>query len=159
MQRVTPEAAVVRSRRAHTLWEVLLVIALLGVIGVLIAPLAPTRRSMADEDQVARTAGELVQLFGSARLMALQRGEAVQVVLDPAAGRLWLFATDHGATRLVGDRVLGLPPAVGLQTPDARMTIRFGADGSTSGGRVLVRSEWGSRLVTVDRWTGEADAQ
>lgn len=158
MSRVAPDPAAVRSRSAHTLWEVLLVIALLGVIGTLAVPLVPARRA-AQENHLTRASRELADAFAGARLMALQRGESVQLVLDPATARLWLFARDHEVERLVGERALDVPPDLGLVTDDARLSIRFAPDGSASGGSVLVRSDAGLRRVTVDPWTGAAGAQ
>jgi general secretion pathway protein H len=138
---------------------VLLVIALLGVIAMLVAPRAAERRAPVNDDGAERTAADLARELTRARLMALERGTTVQVVLDPTDGHLWLFATDLQATRLVDERLLPLPPEVGLASTDARLTVRFAPDGSSSGGSVLVRGDAGSRRVTVDRWTGVADAK
>ena len=154
------EPAVRLARDGHTLWEMLLVLSLMGMLVALVAPAAPVwRMAGRDEASVDRVALDLEKVLSSARLAAMARGETVQVVLDPSAGRVWTFATSQGATHESGRGMLDLPPGVLLATADARLVIRFAPDGTSSGGRVLLRSGSEHRAVTVDRWSGVASAE
>lgn len=159
MSRLTLDPSARRSRGGHTLWEMLLVIALLGTIGALVAPASPALRGEKHDDGVTHAARELSADFAAARLMALDRAETVRVVLDPAGGHLWLFVTDRGAMRLVAERDLALPADVALVASEPRVTIWFSPDGTSSGGTVLLRGDTRQRLLTVDRWTGVANAE
>src|SRR6476646_190208 len=102
MSRPAPRPASSPRQRGHTLWEMLLVLAIMATIGTIVAPavVAPASRNRTD---VARSAQGMVDLLSRARSMAMDRGTAVRVVLDPNTAHVWTFALDRGELRLVGE--------------------------------------------------------
>ena len=144
--------------RGHTLWEMLLALALLGVIAAIVAPAIPALARPRDDD-VTRAADNLVAVLGRARLTALQRGTTVDVVIDPRSARLWTLVTIAGERRIGAAGALQLPPGAMLVADDPRVRFTFDAAGTAGGGPVTVRGAGGSRSVSVDPWSGAAHAE
>ena len=76
----------------HTLWEVLLALALLGAIAGLVAPSIRFVRQA--DDEVIRATRDLTAVLERARLTALERGTSIDLRLDPSGGRAWLCTID-----------------------------------------------------------------
>lgn len=147
------------NRRAHTLWEMLLVLAVIGMMATLAVPVVPAWRAASRGlSPTARVAREIDDLLTRARLDALQRGETVQVVFDSSTGHYWIIATSRGIARDVGEGTIDLSPDVVLAAPDARLGIRYAPDGTSSGARIVVRDATGTARVSVDPWSGIAHA-
>lgn len=147
-----------RPRRcAHTVWEMLVVLLLLGTIAALVGPAMGSLRRPRD-DGVSRVSEEVVSLLAQARATALRKGDAVDVVVDPATSRAWLFGRGEGGTSLLAATVLpsGAEIAPLPAAPRARFTFHPG--GSASGPAIVVREGAIARLVTVDPWSGEIRA-
>src|SRR5690242_15187699 len=140
-------------RRAHTLWEVLLVLTVLGAVFALAAPsLTLVRRQTGDVSEAAREIGSLLE---AARLTALQRGTSIEVRADPATGRAWVFATESDTLRLISTLVLSNLSAVEiLDGAEPRLRYAISPDGQTFGRRVVFRGTEGIRQMIVDPWTG-----
>jgi len=141
----------------HTLWEMLLALALLAVIAAIVAPAIPSR-PRPDGDDVARTADDLVAMLGQARLTALQRGTTVDVVIDPASARIWTFVAVGGDRRIASEGTLPLAPGAMLIATQPRVRFSFDASGTAAGGPVTVRGAGAARSVSVDPWSGAAHA-
>lgn len=131
-----------------TLIEVLVVLAILGVILVLILLRGPQR----SPGFVLRSEAALVR-----GALAGARGEAIANDRDVAVG----LAVDPAALAVGGRRRLMLPPGVALAmlTGDGKpepgtAIFRFHPDGSADGGGVLVANEAGSLAVRVAWLTG-----
>lgn len=146
-----------RSQGGHTLWEMLFVLALLGVITALVAPWLGLRAT-AREAGTAAAADEIVSLLAQARVTALERGNSVEVVIDPASARVWSFSFDRGERRFITAGTLRLPPGAMLTAAAPRVWFTFDAGGTASGGPIVVRGIEGSRTVVVDPWSGVANA-
>lgn len=144
-------------RDGHTLWEMLLVLALLGVVTAIVAPAIPSLARSSDDD-VTRAANDLVTVLAQARLTALQRGTTVDVVLDPESAHLWTFVAIAGERRIASEGTLELPPGATLVAGDPRVRFTFDAAGTAAGGPVTVRGAGGARSVLVDPWSGAAHA-
>jgi prepilin-type N-terminal cleavage/methylation domain-containing protein len=142
----------------HTLWEMLLALALLAVIAAIVAPAIPSRARDAGDD-VARTANDLVAMLGQARLTALQRGTTVDVVLDPASARVWTFVAVDGERRIASAGRLPLAPGAMLVAAEPRVRFTFDATGTAAGGPVTVRGAGAAQSVSVDPWSGAAHAE
>lgn len=118
-----------------TLIEVLVVMAVLGMIAGLIAYRGPPRsRSL---DLQAQTA-EVARTLRVARSRAITANRLISVTFDPAART---FSVD-GAAR---------PFPTGLAN---RARIQFSPDGSSSGGRVELAAGERRQSVSVDWLTG-----
>ena len=155
MSRPAPRPASTRRQRGHTLWEMLLVLAVMATIGAIVAPAVVASASSNGTD-VARTAQGLVDLLTHARSTAMDRGTGVRVVLDPNTAHVWTFALDRGELRLVGDDRLAQSASVELVANGPRVRFTFDASGTASGERLMVRGTSGSRRIVVDPWSGAA---
>ena len=137
----------------HTLWEVLLVLAVLGAVGGLAAP--SLRLGRRQTNAVAQSRHEIVALLESARLTAVQRGTAVELRLDPPTGHAWMFAAEGDTLRLIATSTLTDLSAVEvLGGAELRVRYVFTADGQAFGRPVVLRGAGGIERITVDPWTG-----
>ena len=143
----------------HTLWEMLLALALLGVITAIVAPSIGFVRARADESDIARTTRELTGALTQTRLIALERGTPMELVLEPATGRVWVLSRTANDQRVSATGQLELPAGASLLADSARVRFTFGAAGTASGGAVVIRGATAERRVTVDPWTGAPDVQ
>ena len=136
----------------HTLWEVLLVLALLGAIAGLVAP--SIRLVRPAEDEVVRATRDLVAVLERARLTALERGTTIDVRLDPAGGRAWLIAIEGDTLQLLTvasfDRVSRVEVSGGGPRPRYLFTPGRGGSGPT----LTIRGTGGTRTLDVDPWSG-----
>jgi len=151
-------------RTGHTLTEMLVVLAILGVMA---GAVVPVMRNARDEDGVAQTARVLVELMNHSRASAADRGVVITLVVDPATGRAWTSEGDDAALvpdsltaplaeSLARARHAGAPVTITAAAPRARWT--FAPSGLAFGDPILVRDPTHAVLVTVDRWTGEVHA-
>jgi general secretion pathway protein H len=132
-----------------TLLEMLVVLAIMGALIGIVVSHGPVR-SRALLTRAA--AGALAQTLRAARAQAIDRAQAVTVVIDPERHQ---FAADLGPVQhLAPDMdVAVLPPA--LKGPNNTGLIRFLPDGSATGGAVLLGT--GARRLRIDvQWlTGQ----
>jgi len=143
-----------RHEQGHTLWEMLLVLTLLGLVAALVAPASRFVRPRADD--VGLTTHDIVALLDRARLTALERGVTVELHLDPASGRAWIFARDVDSLRLVGNAAIARVSAVDVLAASPRARFVFTAAGGAFGEPITVRGVGGARRISIDTWTGGA---
>ena len=143
----------------HTLWEMLLALGLLAVIAAIVAPSIGSVRAAAGVSEVARTSSSLAGALSQARLLALEQGTPVDLLLDPATGRLWIVSRTLDEQRISAARQLELPPGVTLLADGARVRFTFDASGTGSAAGVTVRGPSGEQRVSVDPWSGAPDVQ
>ena len=140
-------------QRGHTLWEMLLVLALLGLVTAMVAP-ALGFRAPAREDGVTAATNEMIAILARARRAALDRGTSIDVVIDPATARAWTFGTERGERRLIAEDSLRLAGGALLSADAPRVRFTFEAGGTASGGPIVVGGIDGARQVVVDPWSG-----
>src|SRR5690349_17992617 len=142
--------------RGHTLWEVLLVLALLGAVCGLAAP--AVRFVRPETGGVSQVAREIVAVIESARLTAVQRGTTIELRLDPATGQAWVFAAEGDTLRLISTPLLShLSTAESLAGGEPRPRYVITPDGQTFGRPLVLRGADGIRRIIVDPWTGGAN--
>lgn len=135
-----------------------MVLAVIAVLGAIAAP-AVAGDARGDASDAARAARDVVGMLARARAVAMDRGTSARVVIDPAAGRAWTFALDHGALRLVGDERIDVDAGVTLLADGPRVAFTFEASGAAFGAPLAVRGRDGVRRIVVDPWSGEAHAE
>lgn len=134
-----------------SLVEMLVVLAILGLAAISAGPaldtLVPVRR-------LERTAETLRAEIDLLRGEAIRTGRPMRLVLDGATNRL--VSSRPGAT------AIPLTVALRLDVPAAKRgdpgEIRFQADGSTSGARLLLTLGRAARILTVSPLTGLVQA-
>lgn len=134
-----------RREGGFTLIEVLVVLAIMGMVAGLVATRGPVRSAGLD---LRAAAGEVARTLRLARTQAIAANAAVPVLLDPAAG---LYRVgDRPARHVPAGVVLSVVAVVGAGPP----TITFAPDGSSSGGRVELASGVRRMQVGVEWLTG-----
>ena len=141
-----------RRSEGHTLWEVLLVLAVVGTVAALAAPSVRLVRPPADD--VTRTTGELVDLLARARLAALEGGTTVELRLDLEHGRAWMLAHEADSLRLLATPSIASAAAVEIRADRPRVTYTFLATGDGFGQPLTVRGVGGVRRIVVETWNG-----
>lgn len=138
-----------RPDEGFTLIEILVVIAIMGVIMGLIIGRGPMR-SRGLEARAA--AGSIAQSLRAARAQAIATDRNVQVAIDPARHA---FAPDGGrAVAISPELTLAVGPPI-LRGPGTVRLIRFSPDGSSSGGQVLLGTGRHRIGITVEWLTGQ----
>ncbi len=137
-----------RRTDGFTLIEMLVVLAILGVVLGLIIGRGPMNSSGL---QLRAAAGALAQTLRAARAQAIASDQDVSVAIDPANHR---FAVDGGPTRrLAADLPISvLPPA--LRGPGPVRMIRFSPDGSATGGQIFLGTGRSRQAISVEWLTG-----
>lgn len=154
-----------RRRAGHTLTEMLVALAILGVSAGAVVPALVSARS---ESGVTRASRALVELLHHTRARAADLGVVVTLVVDPGSGRGWIaegsdapLVQDSMAVSLVAvladARKAGDVVTIAADRARARWT--FTPSGLAFGGPVVVYDATHSVIVGVDRWTGEVHAQ
>lgn len=138
-----------RRQAGFTLFELLIVLVILGAMLGLVVTHGPPR------SQGLRTraaAGALASALRSARATAIARANDVAVAIDAKRHR---FAVDGGkAIPLDPEMEISvLPPA--LPAPDGVRLIRFSPDGSATGGAVVLGAGRARLRVDVEWLTGK----
>jgi general secretion pathway protein H len=137
-----------------TLIEMLVVLSLMALLMIAVpwigAGLPGVRLRAAADDLIL----VLKELHGE----AIRRGAMTELVLDPAA-RAYRISSDGAARRLpasVGE--VGFKASAVLPS-NAAARVRFFADGSASGGTILLRQGAHSQAIAVDWLTGRVRRQ
>ncbi len=143
-----------RPRSGFTLWEMAIVLAVLGVTLLLAAP------ALGDFGQykVEGDAEPVLQLLRDARRQAVQSGTTVAVRLDPTSG---VFRVDTTGVNGMGQYVAGtidLGGSTVFDTDLRRLQFLFQPTGASFSDSVAVRGPGGTVMIQVDPWTGVAFA-
>ena len=135
-----------------TLVEVIIVLAIMGIIG---AVTAPSLVRLGRQDELTASAGEVARVLRSARMAALERAVPVSVIIEPAA-RKYLVKTEADDGQLtLAEGTMALPPGVTLLSERPRVRFAFTRLGSAAPESLMVTGGGGAAVVGVERWSGE----
>ena len=143
-----------RSRSGVTLVEMMVVLAIIGIVAAASAPALRSsgpRRDALDEGRAA-----LGRLLTDARRRAIASAATVRLTMEPATGRYWLVTTssDSAMNSPSSSAILALPTGVSLAATTPRVHFAFDATGSAAGEMITVRAGARVRSIAVDPWTG-----
>ncbi len=139
----------IRSERGFTLIEMLVVIAIVALIAAFALPQFSGAQAKA---AMTSTAHRLAAGLRSTRSLAMARGHSEAFSLDIAHG---LYRAGMGAAQPVDKNVgLTLVTASQERIDAAAGSIRFFADGSSTGGGIGLRAGTRNTLILVDWLTG-----
>jgi general secretion pathway protein H len=138
-----------RSERGFTLIEMLVVIAIMGLIAAFALPQFSGAQAKADMTSTAR---RLAAGLRSTRSLAMTHGRSEAFSLDIARG---IYRSGTGAGQAI-DKNVGLTLVTASQERIAAAvgSIRFFADGSSTGGGIGLRAGTRHALILVDWLTG-----
>jgi prepilin-type N-terminal cleavage/methylation domain-containing protein len=140
------------TRRAFTLVEVVIVLAIIGVLAAVTAPAFVGPR-VADEP--AATAAELRRVIERARSTALARAAVVTVTIEPRTTRYRVELERPDERELVADSAIGVMPGTTLVATSPRLRLRIEPSGATWGDSIVVTADGRAAIVAADRWSGE----
>jgi prepilin-type N-terminal cleavage/methylation domain-containing protein len=142
-----------RARRAFTLLELSIVLAILGIAAIVVVPQFVGARFGNDPAPVA---GDLVMgLMRSARTAAIQYGQTVTVHLDPTSGMYEVDTTGAYGTGIYLASTLEMSAWESISTDQPRLKFVFRPNGAAYGDSVLVHGQSGSAMVMPDPWSGQ----
>lgn len=134
----------VRTDRGFTLIELLVVLAILVGVYALSGPLFDNGTSVLDAKAAAR---QLAAGLRKARATAIAGSQSATLLID-LDQRTFVVSGDAKSYSLPSSVELALFTATEEKVASNRGSIRFFSDGSSTGGRITVRS--GSREQTLD---------
>lgn len=150
MRRGTRGTGVLRPRRGFTLWEMTMVFAVMSVTALFVIP-AWTGRN----DPPPATGGDaLVALLTSARRVAIDGRQLVQLHLDPRSGAYRVDTTGVAGTGLLAEGTIALDAFESFETDAVRVRYEFSPSGASFGDSLLVRGAGETRLLALDPWSG-----
>jgi len=135
--------------RGFTLAEIVVVLALLGLIA---AVAVPAFTSLDAGDDATRVAGDVVQVLHAARRAALEQATTAAVVVEPVSGHYWVVLGDSAGQAVAA--TFALPTGVTLLGPE-RAHFLFQSTGAAVGDSLFLRGPARTAVVTVDRWRGD----
>lgn len=138
------------TRRGFTLVEVIVVLVILSIAAAAVAP-ALLSRPPAGAEQAA---ADVARRLASARRLAVERGEAVSLTIDPAAGT-WRAAVEPAGDSMAAG-ALEIPAGVAMTTGPGAARFVFHPLGGATGGPLTLSGGGRTARIDVDRWTGEA---
>lgn len=144
-----------RARHGFTLIELLVIITLLALTAGLAVP---SLTSILQSDRQAEPVRAVRVLLESSRSLALARGTRIELVVDSADGRYWIYAHEDSVYQLATG---SLQFTNGTRLQLARARARFVWDARSVGvvDTLVVITDAGHTPITVVPWTGRVLAR
>lgn len=143
-----------RTRTGFTLWEMAIVLAILGVTLALAAPALVSFGLLKPQGD----ADPLLQLLREGRREAVQSGTLVAVRVDPTSGVFRIDTTGVHGMAAYAEGTIDLGGSTVFVTELDRLQFLFQPTGASFADSVGVRGTSGTVMVQVDPWTGVAYA-
>ena len=140
------------SRAGFTLVEVVVVLAIMGVLAAVTAPAFLAPRAA---DEPAAAAAETRRVLERARSTALARGAVVTVTIDPRTARYRVELERADDRELVADSAIAMAPGTAVATTAPRLRLRIEPTGAAWGDSVVIIAGSRAAIVSADRWSGE----
>lgn len=139
------------ARSRHAGFTLIEMVVALTVLALVYAVAAPVAAPMFSRPRLEMATRDLVTALKEARSQAVVGVRDVRFTVDAAAGN-WRFGDRRGAARRGVALSVEAPPLAGGN--EAARTIRFFADGGSTGGRIRLVSGPHRRRIDVDWLTG-----
>lgn len=142
-------------RAGFTLWEIATVMLIMAIAATLAAP-AFVRFG---EEKDKTSTDILLKLLHDTRALAIERSVVATLVIDPESGHYRVDTTSSFGTGRVVEDTLRFGATEGLVTDLPRLRYVFRPTGAAFADSVVIRGSDSTRAVTVDTWSGVANAK
>jgi prepilin-type N-terminal cleavage/methylation domain-containing protein len=141
-----------RGRTGFTLLEMVLVLLIMGIVFAMVIPSIGTLGRDPEEGQSWK---QLADLLRSSRVLALENGVTVKLVLDPVTGNYRVDSTGARGAGLVEEGQLDVGLNMTIIADSTRAKFSFRPDGSAFSDSLIMRASGYATKVSVDPFTGE----
>ncbi len=130
-------------RHGYTLAELLVVLAILGLVTAIAAPRFTTR---SDPARIRQVSAEVVNLLRNAKISARRTGTSTKIFFNPLEKQVWI---EGGGKKLDFDPELNLTvTGADVESEGDNIGIRFFPDGQSTGG--VIEMELGTTIHKID---------
>lgn len=143
-----------RARRGFTLWELTMVLLIMGIAATLAAPAF----ARLGADKPGTPADAMVGLLHDARKVAIDHNATATLRLDPKTLKYQLDTAGVNGFGMMATGILDLGMAQSLVTDQPRLQYVFRPTGAAFADTVVVRGGDIPLIVRVDPWSGVARA-
>lgn len=135
-----------------TLVEVVVVLAILGIVAAITAP---ALLRLGRQDDLTDSANAVARVLRNARLAALERAISVSAAIEPGSQRYLVSAESDEAPVILAQGSLQLAPGMRLRSDRPHVRFAFDRLGSAEPDSVTVAGGDREAVVGVERWSGD----
>jgi general secretion pathway protein H len=143
---------IARRRSGFTLLEMVLVLLIMGIV---FAMVIPSMSSMGSDPEEGQSWKELADLLRSSRVLALENGVTVKLMLDPQSGAYRVDSTGARGAGIVREGQIEVGLNMSIYADSARARFSFRPDGSAFSDSLIMRASGYATKISVDPFTGE----
>lgn len=111
------------------------------------------------EDRPRSSTEQLLDLVNDSRRVAIRHNVMATLIIDPESGHYRVDTVGSNGLGLVVEDTLDIGASELLDTELPRLRYMFRPTGAAFGDTVVIRGMDSTRLLTVDRWSGVANAR